>query len=135
MTTEENKKLVLDHYESFVHRRDAEAVRKQLGPDFRDHEMPPGDATRPRVRPPVLATLHVAFPDLRIKIEDVVAEGDRVAVRAPWTGTHRGPRCRYCLSQRQIALSRSREWCSGASATARLWSGGRHWTVSDCSNS
>jgi predicted ester cyclase len=34
--------------------------------------------------------LHTAFPDLRVKIEDIVAEGDRVAVRASWTGTHRG---------------------------------------------
>jgi len=35
--------------------------------------------------------LHTAFPDLRVEIEDIVAEGDRVAVRARWTGTHRGP--------------------------------------------
>ena len=34
--------------------------------------------------------LHTAFPDLRVEIEDIVAEGDRVAVRARWTGTHRG---------------------------------------------
>jgi predicted ester cyclase len=34
--------------------------------------------------------LHTAFPDLRIEIEDIVAEGDRVAVRARWHGTHRG---------------------------------------------
>lgn len=37
------------------------------------------------------AMLHTAFPDLRIKIEDIIAEGDHVAVRATWTGTHRGP--------------------------------------------
>jgi predicted ester cyclase len=34
--------------------------------------------------------LHNAFPDLRVKIEDIVAEGDLVAVRARWIGTHRG---------------------------------------------
>jgi predicted ester cyclase len=34
--------------------------------------------------------LHTAFPDLQIKIEDIVAEGDRVPVRATWAGTHRG---------------------------------------------
>jgi hypothetical protein len=49
MTTEENKKLVWDHYGSFVHHRDAEAVRKQLAADldFVDHEMPRGTPPGP----------------------------------------------------------------------------------------
>jgi steroid delta-isomerase-like uncharacterized protein len=91
MTTEENKKLVLEHYESFVNKQDAEAVRKQLAADFRDHEMPPETPPGPETALQYRAVLHTAFPDLRIKIEDIVAEGDRVAVRASWTGTHRGP--------------------------------------------
>src|SRR5215212_11781430 len=28
------------------------------------------------------------FPDLRVTIEDILAEDDRVAVRARWRGTH-----------------------------------------------
>ena len=91
MTTEENKKLVLEHYDSFVHKQDAEAVRKQLAADFRDHEMPPGTPPGPESALQYRAMLHKAFPDLRVEIEDIVAEGDRVAVRARWTGTHRGP--------------------------------------------
>lgn len=90
MTPEENKKLVLEHYESFVHKRDAEAVRIQLAADFRDHEMPPDTTPGPEAVLRYRAALHTAFPDLRVKIEDIVAEGDRVAVRASWTGTHRG---------------------------------------------
>jgi len=31
------------------------------------------------------------FPDLRVTIQDMLAEGDRVAVRTTWTGTHQGP--------------------------------------------
>jgi predicted ester cyclase len=90
MTGEEKKKLILDHYESFVNQQDAEAVRRQLAPDFRDHEMPPGTPPGPEPALQFRAVLHAAFPDLRISIEDIVAEGDRVAVRARWTGTHRG---------------------------------------------
>jgi predicted ester cyclase len=32
----------------------------------------------------------VAFPDLRGTVEDVVVEGDRVAARVTWHGTHGG---------------------------------------------
>jgi predicted ester cyclase len=35
--------------------------------------------------------LTTAFPDLRITVEDIVAEGDRVVVRLRFRGTHRGP--------------------------------------------
>ncbi len=91
MSAEENKKLVLEHYESFVHQQDAEAVKEQLAADFRDHEMPPGTPPGPEAAMHYRAMLHTAFPDLRVKIEDAVAEGDRVAVRARWSGTHRGP--------------------------------------------
>jgi predicted ester cyclase len=91
MTTDANKKLVLQHYESFVHQRDEEAVREQLAADFIDHEMPPGTPPGPEAVLQYRAKLHTAFPDLRIKIEDIVAEGDLVAVRASWTGTQRGP--------------------------------------------
>jgi predicted ester cyclase len=90
MTSEENKKLVLEHYEDFVNKHNPEAVRRQLAPDFRDHEMPPGTPPGPEAALQYRAVLHTAFPDLRVTIEDIVAEGDRVAVRARWTGTHRG---------------------------------------------
>jgi predicted SnoaL-like aldol condensation-catalyzing enzyme len=72
MNAEENKKLILAHYESFVHQQDAEAARKQLAADFRDHEMPPGTPPGPEVALQYRAMLHKAFPDLRIKIEDII---------------------------------------------------------------
>jgi steroid delta-isomerase-like uncharacterized protein len=38
----------------------------------------------------VFATLHRAFPDLHVEVEDVIAEGDKVVSRHRVTGTHRG---------------------------------------------
>jgi steroid delta-isomerase-like uncharacterized protein len=38
----------------------------------------------------VFTTLHRAYPDLHVEVEDMVEEGDRVAVRNTVTGTHRG---------------------------------------------
>ena len=34
--------------------------------------------------------LHRAFPDLHVSVEDVIAEGDRIAARNSVTGTHQG---------------------------------------------
>jgi steroid delta-isomerase-like uncharacterized protein len=90
MSAEDNKKLVLDHYEAFLHRRDDEAVNQQLATDFVDHELPAGTPAGPEGAWQYRSMLLAAFPDLRVKIEDILAEGDRVAVRAVWTGTHRG---------------------------------------------
>lgn len=61
-----------------------------MAADFRDHEMPPGTPPGPEAALKYRTMLHKAFPDLRVKIEDIIAKGDRVAVRASWTGTHRG---------------------------------------------
>ena len=136
MTIEENKKLILDHYESFVHQQDAEAVRKQLAADFRDHEMPPGTPPGPEAALQYRTMLHRALPDLRVKIEDIVAEGDRVAVRASWTGTSRTAAAAACPSHEShvraqgngVLAYRRRQDCgalgdnrpSGLAATARL---------------
>jgi steroid delta-isomerase-like uncharacterized protein len=35
--------------------------------------------------------MRAAFPDMQVTVADAVAEGDRVAVRAVWRGTHEGP--------------------------------------------
>jgi steroid delta-isomerase-like uncharacterized protein len=91
MGLEENKNLILEHYDAFVLRQDAEAVRGQLTDDFRDHDMPAGIPHGPEGALQYRAILHRAFPDLRVRIDDIIAEGDRVAVRATWTGSHRGP--------------------------------------------
>jgi steroid delta-isomerase-like uncharacterized protein len=38
----------------------------------------------------VFATLHRAFPDLHIAVEELIAEGDKVVARNTVTGTHQG---------------------------------------------
>jgi predicted ester cyclase len=35
--------------------------------------------------------LATAFPDLRVRIEDLIAEDDKVAARLTFAGTHQGP--------------------------------------------
>lgn len=123
MTLEENKKLILGHYEAFVHRQDAEAMRAQLAGDFVDHEMPPGTPPGPEAALRWSAMLHQAFSDMRVKIEDIVAEDDRVAVRATWTGTHRGyfPPMNAAPTNRRVVFSGMVLWRISGNRIAERW--------------
>jgi steroid delta-isomerase-like uncharacterized protein len=68
-----------------------EVVDELLADDFVDHTPLPGlPPTRDGVRM-LFAGLRQAFPDLRVRIDEQLADGDRVATRKTFTGTHRGP--------------------------------------------
>ena len=38
----------------------------------------------------IFAALRAGIPDFQTTIEDLIAEGDKVAVRISWQGTHKG---------------------------------------------
>ena len=123
MNLEEKKKLILDHYEAFVRRQDAESVRAQLTEDFVDHEMPRGTPPGPEAALRWSQMLHQAFPDLRVKVEDIVAESDRVAVRATWTGTHRGffPPLNLAATNRSFVFTGMVFWRISGDKIAERW--------------
>jgi steroid delta-isomerase-like uncharacterized protein len=62
-----------------------------IAPDFVDHSPLPGvPGTRDGFRA-LFAGCRAAFPDLRISIEDQVADDTSVATRKRFRGTHKGP--------------------------------------------
>lgn len=79
-----------ERVEVLFNRGELDRVEEFVTPGFVNHEAWPGEDPGPegfRVR---LARLREAFPDLRMEVEDVIADGDRVAYRATLTGTHEG---------------------------------------------
>ena len=65
--------------------------------------------------------LRTAFPDLRFDIDDLVSEGDRVAVRWTATGTHLGPLSDLRPTGRHVAWSGA-DWIRLASGRiVELW--------------
>jgi predicted ester cyclase len=68
-------------------------VDELCSPDLVDHQFGlagSGEQARDNVRA-AMRDVHAAFPDLRFTIEDSVADGDRIWVRARGRGTATGP--------------------------------------------
>jgi steroid delta-isomerase-like uncharacterized protein len=51
-----------------------------------------------------ITQFRTGFPDLRAEVEDLVAEGDRVAMRVSITGTHTGPFFGVAPTDRTVSI-------------------------------
>lgn len=69
---------------------DVAVAERIIAADFVDHTNPPGLQHGLAGHRGIVDIFHAAFPDVRWTIDDMVAEGDRVAMRLTMTGTHRG---------------------------------------------
>ncbi len=88
MSTEENKALTRRGSEA-LNERNWAAFDALCAPDIVSHI---ASMTIQGLEPykQFLAMYFTAFPDARLTIEDLIAEGDRVAVRQTLHGTHQG---------------------------------------------
>jgi predicted ester cyclase len=92
MSSEENKAVVRRWFEALELGTALQVVEQFYAPDYVLHnpgappDLPPGPPGVIRF----LSLMHTAFPDLRARLEDVLAEGDRVAVRFSMRGTQPG---------------------------------------------
>ena len=87
MSAEENKALVRRVVE-YWNQRDLESYFSVLAPEYVEH-LPDGDVRLEELKQ-YAGNFFNAFPDIKFSIEEIVAEGDTVAVRMRWQGTHRG---------------------------------------------
>jgi steroid delta-isomerase-like uncharacterized protein len=77
-----------------------------IAEDFVNHTPQPGQTPGRAGVKQVVSILRSAFPDLRVTIEQVVAEGDLVAVRDTIRGTHRGPFAGMPPTGKQVTVGR-----------------------------
>ena len=87
MSIEENKALVHRFYE-YLRENNFNAIYNIVAPDFISHRTT-GDISREDLIQGCRMS-YDAFPDSTFTIEDMVAEGDRVAWRVTLRGTHLG---------------------------------------------
>ncbi len=90
MGVEENKATVRMFYDEVFNRGNLSVVDKTTAENFVDHTALPGMAPGRHGAKQGFELLRAAFPDVHTTIDDIIAEGDKVVVRATMTGTHQG---------------------------------------------
>jgi predicted ester cyclase len=90
MSIESNKAIVRRLVEEGINQANETIFLDLLDRDVVDHYAPPGLPPGREGWNMNRKMFRAAFPDARWAIEDIVAEGDLVAARATFTGTHRG---------------------------------------------
>jgi steroid delta-isomerase-like uncharacterized protein len=84
-------------------------IDELLDPSYVNHNMPapaPGNEGFKQV----IMMFRNAYPDLHVTVEDVIAEGDKVASRGTWRGTHQGEFMGVPATGKQVAVSYSDIW-------------------------
>ena len=91
MSTEQSRALVRGYFEAY-NQGDLAALQELLSPDFVCWT---GGAAEPirglELNLQMEAYHRSAFSDIRVSVLDLVADGDRVAVRRSWHFKHSGP--------------------------------------------
>ncbi len=94
MSTPQENKAAFRRFQDATNTHDAELISKTIDelvePDALIRTPLPIEATGAQLLKEVFARLHRAYPDLHVRIEDLIAEGDKVVSRNTVTGTHQG---------------------------------------------
>lgn len=89
MPAEENKARIRRGFEAMVNQGDAAVAEELLAPTYVNHAFP-GVPPGPAGLLQAVGMFRAGFPDFRVTVEELLGEGDLVATRGFFTGTHRG---------------------------------------------
>ncbi len=107
--SEANKQLAREWFEQVWNQKDESAIDRLFHGEGKAHGFPDPDSAL--IGPKDFKAVHRdfcgAFPDIHIEIEDIVAEGNRVAIRWKSTMTHLGDHLGFPASGKKGALSGS----------------------------
>lgn len=108
MTRQEKNKEVLSHFYSLFNgenfrRKEFGELDDILAPDFEDRSPIPGQGKGIEGLKWSFDFFYTAFPDFGITVDDMVAEGDTVAVKFTISGTHQGDFMGYAATGKSFS--------------------------------
>jgi predicted ester cyclase len=90
VSPDDNKAILRAYVETIFNQKQVDRADELVAPDYVDHAALPGQAPGLEGAKKKWAMYLAGIPDLRVTIEEMVAEGDKVGVRRSYEGTHRG---------------------------------------------
>lgn len=90
---DQNKAVTKKFYDEVFNTGKVELLDKYVTADAVEHELFPGQKEPVMVIEQIklfMTHLRTAFPDLKVEVKDLIAEGDKVTARIVLTGTHKG---------------------------------------------
>jgi steroid delta-isomerase-like uncharacterized protein len=84
------KELAQRWFAEVMNRGDEDVIDEICAPNFVDHDPLPGTGPDRDGIHQFVKQVRSAFPDLETTVDDIVAEGDEIAVRSTFRGTHEG---------------------------------------------
>ena len=105
MAADSPRELVLRMHRELLRTRDLDRVDEFFAPDFVSHNTPPGLPEGVEGVKRFFAMFRDALGDLDVSVDELVAEGDRVAVATTTTGTHQGELFGIAATGRRVAVT------------------------------
>jgi steroid delta-isomerase-like uncharacterized protein len=104
--SEQNKAVVRRTFEELWNKGNLQLANELFSPNYAHHDPSTPDVGRGPESEKKRATLYRnAFPDLRLTVEDLVAEGETVVARWSCHGTHKGELDGIAPTGKQITIT------------------------------
>jgi steroid delta-isomerase-like uncharacterized protein len=100
-----NKEIARRYIEEIWTRGNLEVADEVFAADILNHVLPPGLPEGREGMKAIVAYARSAFPNLKLMVEDIISEGDRVACRWTSLGTHEGELWDIPASGNQVAMT------------------------------
>jgi len=97
-----SKQLATHFIEQVFNKKDLSVAAELLADDFIDRTPAPGFGADKNAHIKMLKTFLTAFPDLKMVINDLISEADKVVVCHTISGTHQGQLAHFAATGKSI---------------------------------
>jgi predicted ester cyclase len=90
MSAEENKALLHRYVKEVWDKQNPAAIDDFLAPTYKRHRSPTAEPLNRDEQKQLLTNFRAAFPDIKLTVEEIIAEDDRIAFRSTIRATQQG---------------------------------------------